>query len=128
MAQTRVFVSFDTDRDRFLKDVLLAQSKLPDSTFDVRDWSISSTSPKWESETRSKIRANDVVVVICGPHTDTAGTVAAELSLALEEGIAYFHLWGRWEYGAKLPSSAKTGDLIYSWNWDNVLRLMSGNR
>ena len=35
----RVFVSFDFDNDKKLKDFIIGQSKLPDSPFEVSDWS-----------------------------------------------------------------------------------------
>src|SRR4051794_6158339 len=37
---TRVFISYDYDNDAFLKEALVGQSKLPDSPFDISDWSI----------------------------------------------------------------------------------------
>lgn len=36
----RAFISFDYDHDARLKDLLIGQSKLPDSPFEVHDWSI----------------------------------------------------------------------------------------
>jgi hypothetical protein len=37
---TRVFISYDYDNDVFLKEALVGQSKLPDSPFEISDWSI----------------------------------------------------------------------------------------
>ena len=40
MAKKRVFISFDYDHDETLKTFLVGQAKLPDSPFDLADWSI----------------------------------------------------------------------------------------
>jgi len=36
----RVFVSFDFDNDKILKDFIIGQSKLSDSPFEISDWSM----------------------------------------------------------------------------------------
>ena len=46
MAQD-VFVSFDYDHDARLKDLLIGQARLPDSPFEVADWSVKTASPRW---------------------------------------------------------------------------------
>ena len=39
MAKTRVFISFDYDNDARQKDLLVGQSKHPDTDFEFADWS-----------------------------------------------------------------------------------------
>ena len=34
----RVFVSFDYDNDKSLKEFIIGQAKLPDSPFEASDW------------------------------------------------------------------------------------------
>ena len=36
----KVFISFDFDNDQFLRDSLIGQAKLPDSPFEIEDWSV----------------------------------------------------------------------------------------
>lgn len=128
MAKTRVFVSFDYDYDLDLKNFLIGQSKNPGSPFEISDWSIKTASPGWKEEAQRRIRASDVVAVICGTNTNTASGVAYELSLAQQEGINYFLLWGRSGQTCRKPSSAKTTDQIYRWTWDNLKALIGGSR
>ena len=90
----RVFVSFDYDYDKTLKDFLIGQAKNPDSPFEIHDWSIKVASPDWKDKARMRIRASDIVIVICGDHTDKAVGVAIELKIAREENIDYFLLNG----------------------------------
>ena len=51
-------------------------------------------SSNWKENARRRIRGCDVVVVLCGEHTDTASGVAAELAIAQEESVPYFLLRG----------------------------------
>ncbi|MXM63282.1 hypothetical protein GR925_07415 [Streptomyces sp. HUCO-GS316] len=124
----RVFVSFDYDYDKTLKDFLIGQAKNPDSPFEIHDWSIKEASPDWKDKARARIRASDVVVVICGDHTDKAVGVAIELTIAQEEGIDYFLLNGYTGRTGKKPTTAKGSDKVYKWTWDNLKALVGGSR
>lgn len=124
----RVFISFDYDNDSTLKDFLVGQSRNSDSPFSIADWSIKQASPGWEADARRRIRACDVVAVICGHNTNTATGVARELSIAQEEGIPYFLLAGYREGKSVKPTTAKPSDSTYNWTWDNLKILIGGGR
>lgn len=128
MAKTRVFISFDYDHDLDLKNLLVGQAKNPDSPFEIADWSVKTASPTWKEEARRRIRASDVVAVICGEHTHTATGVGVELAIAQEEGVSYFLLWGRTGKTCTKPTTAKSSDQIYKWTWDNLKSLIGGAR
>lgn len=128
MAGTRVYISFDYDHDNDLKNLLVGQSRLPDSPFEIADWSIKTASPTWKAEARRRIRASDVVAVICGQHTHTAVGVSAELTIAQEEAISYFLLHGRSGKTCTKPTAAKSGDKMYDWTWANLKNLVGGAR
>jgi hypothetical protein len=102
MAKTRVYISFDFDHDEDLKTLLVGQSKHEDSPFEIADWSIKeAVTGDWKAKARQRIRAVDVVAVICGKHTDTATGVAAEVTIAQEEKIPYLLLAGRADGGTR---------------------------
>ncbi len=128
MALTRVFVSFDYDNDNDLKTLLIGQSKHPDSPFAISDWSIREPSADWKDKARRRIRACDVVAVICGMSTHTATGVNVELKIAQEEGVPYFLLEGRGSKTCTKPTAAKSTDKMYSWTWANLKSLVGGNR
>lgn len=129
MAQKRVFISFDYDHDSFLKEALVGQSKNDDSPFTLSDWSIKEhIDTNWKEKARSRIRAVDVVCVICGEHTDTATGVSSELKIAQEESIPYFLLCGYSDKTCKKPKSATINDKIYNWTWNNLKLLINGAR
>jgi hypothetical protein len=46
VGKKRVFVSFDFDHDRVLKDFIIGQARLPDSPFDVVDNSLKEAAPE----------------------------------------------------------------------------------
>lgn len=129
MGKTRLFISFDYDHDEVLKTFLVGQAKNPDSPFELADWSIKAhIDGDWKAKARSRIRATDVVCVLCGQNTDTATGVSAELAIAQEEGKPYFLLNGYSRKNGIKPKSAKPGDKVYDWTWDNLKKLVGGAR
>lgn len=125
----RVFISFDYDNDDELRDALVGQAKLPNSPFEIVDYSLKERiESKWKEEVRSRIRKTDLVIVICGEHTDVARGVAAELSITREENKPYFLLRGRPDKTCKKPPMAAKSDKIYTWSWDNLSKLIAGAR
>ena len=129
MAKKRVFTSFDFDHDEDLRNLLIGQSKNPDSPFEMADWSVKeSMTGDWKEKVRTRIKRCDLVTVICGEYTDTAPGVSAEITIAQEESISYFLLWGRSGKTCKKPKSAKSSDKIYKWTWDNLKNLIGGDR
>ena len=125
----RVFISFDFDHDRDLKELLVGQAKNPDTAFNITDASVKEElSGDWKSKVRARIRNVDQVIVICGEYTDNAVGVNVELKIAQEEYKPYFLLWGRTAKAATKPPSALSADKVYSWTWDNLKQLIAGAR
>lgn len=122
----RAFVSFDYDNDARLKDLLIGQSKHSDSPFVIHDWSLKEPSSDWKARARRQIRASGLVIVLCGRHMPSATGVAVELSIAQEEGVSYFLLAGYDD--STRPTTAKPGDKLYKWTWDNLKALVGGAR
>ena len=129
MSKKRTFVSFDYDHDVNLKNLLVGQAKNEDSPFEITDMSIKETiTEDWKKKARTRIKGCDVVVVICGEHTNTATGVSAELKIAQEEGVSYFLLKGYSDKTCVKPNAAKSDDKIYDWTWDNLKKLIGGAR
>lgn len=128
MAKTKVFISFDYDHDETLKNFLVGQAKLPDSPFELTDWSIKEPlTGDWKAKARTRIKSVDVVAVICGLNTDTAAGVSAEVSIAQEEKIPYFLLAGYADKRNVRPKAAAS-DKLYNWTWPNLKTLIGGGR
>lgn len=125
----RAYISFDYDHDEELKIALVGQAKNPDSPFSITDMSIKEAiSSNWKSYARQRIRNCDVVIVICGRFTNTASGVSAELTIAQEEGVPYFLLCGRSDGNVVKPRGARYYDKLYRWTWENLKRLINGER
>lgn len=128
MAKIRVFVSFDYDNDARLKDLLVGQSKHPDTDFEFADWSSKEhLTGDWKAKIKSKLAYVNVVCVLCGRNMASATGVNLEVQMAQELGIPYFFL-SAYPNGCARPSSAKISDKLYEWTWDNLKKLIKGNR
>ena len=126
MSRIRIFVSFDGDHDADLQELLLAQSQRPGSAFELSSQSQGGAmTPAWTATCRSRIRAADEVVVLCGEHTHDSPRMAAELRIAQEENKPYMLLWGRRELMCTKPDGALNTDAMYSWTRDILESQMS---
>ncbi|GAI79061.1 unnamed protein product, partial [marine sediment metagenome] len=85
----RVFISFDFDNDKVLKDFMVGQSQLEDSPFEIYDWSLKESAPEedWEDEARKKIKRSDIVLVMVGEKTYKASGVLKEVKITRDEEI-----------------------------------------
>ncbi len=129
MAIKRAFISFDFDHDEELRDALVGQAKHPDSPFQIADRSVRERfESNWKDQVRTRIRKTDLTIVICGEHTHTAKGVAAELTITQEEGKPYFLLRGRPNKTCHKPTMTRRSDKIYTWSWDNLKKLIAGQR
>ena len=129
MATKSAFISFDFDHDEELREALVAQAKNPDSPFSITDWSVQEPiTENWRKNVRDLIRRTDLTIVICGEHTHDAAGVAAEVTIAREEGKPYFLLQGRPNKTCKKPRTALRTDEIYKWTWKNLKSLIAGSR
>lgn len=120
----KVFVSFDFDNDKVIKDFLIGQSKLSDSPFEVIDGSLKEAAPErdWEDKARAKIKAADVVIVMVGPRTYNASGVLREVKMANEAGKDIFQIIGYKDGDYKRVDGA---GVLYQWNWENLKKLLS---
>lgn len=125
MPKKRVFVSFDFDNDKTLKDFIVGQSKLPDSPFDVADHSLKEAQPQrdWESKARAAISLSEVFIVMLGSRTRWAPGVLKEVKMAQELSKPRFQIVG-YRDGSEdwaVPGAGRT----YRWNWTNLKALLA---
>lgn len=129
MAKKRVFTSFDFDHDEDLRNLLVGQSKNPDSPFEMADWSVKEPMVgDWKEKVRTRIRSVDQMIVICGEYTQNATGVSVEVRIAQEESKPYFLLHGRKNKTCTKPKAAKSTDKMYDWTWENLKKLIGGAR
>lgn len=118
--KTPVFISYDYDHDRDLKDLLVGQSRNPNTPFSIIDHSIKQETKEWKADARKRIAKAHVVIVICGVHTHQALGVAGEIEIAREVGATYRLLRGRKKDLVRRPKGTSMLDTIHAWTWDNL--------
>ncbi len=124
MAKKKVFVSFDFDNDKTLKEFVIGQAKLPDSPFEVVDFSLKEAAPErdWLAKARTAISRAEVFIVILGPKTKSAPGVIKEIRLAEELKKPKFQVIGYRDGTDDWAVSG--GGRVYRWNWDNLKKLL----
>lgn len=111
----RVFVSFDFDHDRVLKDFIIGQARLPDSPFDIFDHSLKEAAPErdWVNKARSAIRRAEIVLVITGTQTYRARGVLQEVAIAREEAVPIVQIIGYKDRDCRpVPDAGRVGERL----------------
>ncbi len=123
MAKKRVFVSFDFDNDKTLKEFIIGQARLADSPFEIIDTSLKEAAPMktWEEKARAAIKRSNIVLVMVGPLTYKAPGVLKEVGMAREEGIPIVQVIGYRDGNyTQVPNTGR----LYAWNWENLKKLL----
>ena len=123
MNKKKVFISFDFDEDKALKDLLIGQALNPICPFEVTDSSLKEAAPEagWEEKARHKIRQADQVIVLLGAGTYKAPGVLKEVRLAREHGKKIVQLIGHKDGKYKRVPGA---GVVYRWTWDNMKKIL----
>ena len=120
--KVRVYVSFDYDNDKDLKDFVVGQSRLSNSPFEVADWSIKEeVTGNWVAEAERRIRAVDVVLVMLGKYTHSAQGVRKEVDLAVKNNKKIAQVIG---HKGSTPRAVPGAGRVYNWNWDSLQRIL----
>lgn len=124
MVKKRVFVSFDFDNDKILKEFIIGQSKLPDSPFEIIDCSLKEAVPEkeWEEKARKAISRAEVVLIMVGFKTHKAPGVLKEVKFARDLNVPIFQVIG---YKDGDYTSVPDGGRLYAWSWDNLKKLLA---
>ncbi len=124
MDKKRLFVSFDFDNDKVLKDFIIGQSKNQDSPFEVTDASLKEAAPErdWAQRAESRIKSCDRVLVMVGAYTYKAPGVLKEVAFARKWDIPIAQVIG---YKDANPTPVPDAGRLYAWNWENLKALLS---
>lgn len=124
MAKKKVFIAFDFDNDKALKDLIIGQAKNADTPFEVTDFSLKEAAPEseWLDRAQRAISRSDVFIVMLGPNTNKAPGVLKEVKIANELGTTKFQIIGYKEGSEtwRVPDAGR----VYSWNWENLKKLL----
>ena len=125
MAKKKVFISYDFDNDKALKEFIVAQAKLEDSPFELSDLSLKEAAPErdWLDKARAAIGRAEVFIIMLGSKTKNASGVLKELKIADEKGKTKFQIIG-YRDGSE-DWAVPGGGRVYRWNWDNLKKLLA---
>ncbi|MCY3858309.1 MAG: hypothetical protein OXG25_05305 [Gammaproteobacteria bacterium] len=125
MAVKKLFISFDYEFDNDLRCNFIAQAK-EFCVHSIREHSLPAAvvDRKWTRVARSRIRASDFVIFICGTNTHSAPGVEAEMTITQQLGKAYILLKGRRDRKCSKPKGANAADEIVRWKWKRINSLL----
>ena len=125
MAKTRLFVSFDFNNDRSLRDLILGQARNSDSPFEVTDASLKEAAPQWDWEMKARraITGAEKFLIMLGPYTARASGVLKELAIASELGKPRYQVIGYTDGSSSW--AVPGGGQVYRWSWDNLKAILS---
>ena len=123
MSKTKVFISYDYDNDKILKEFIIGQTKNDRLPFDVIDFSLKEAAPlkTWEDKARTAIKRSDLVLVVVGPYTYKAPGVLKEIKIAREEGVRVAQIIG---YKDGNYTAVPNAGILYKWNYENLIKLL----
>ena len=123
MAKKKVFISFEYENDRSLKDLLIGQSLNPETPFEVIDHSLHEAAPEkeWEEKAQKKIKSADIVIVILGHRTHVAPGVLREVKMARAFHKKIVQLIG---YKEGKYQRVPGAGVLYRWSWDNLKKIL----
>lgn len=123
MARKRVFISFDFDNDKALKDFMVGQARLPEAPFEIVDTSLKEAQPMktWEDKALAAIRRAELVLVMVGPQTHRAPGVLKEVAMARDAGVPVAQIIG---YKDANYTAVPDAGRLYRWSWDNLKALL----
>ena len=123
MAKKRVFISFDFDNDKVLKDFIVGQARNADAPFEIVDTSLKEAAPMktWEDKARAAIKRSDLVLVMVGQNTYRAPGVLKEVKMAREEQKPIVQIIG---YKDGNYTAVPDAGRLYSWDWENLKKLL----
>ncbi|MFN2488827.1 MAG: TIR domain-containing protein [Actinomycetota bacterium] len=119
--RTRIFISFDYDKDLGVAKLLGGQLASSRSPFEVENWSMKEAAPvkTWGEEARRRINRSDVVLVVVGAQTHRAAGVLEEVRMARELGVPLRQVIGYSDLTS--PTPVLHGGRLYRWTWDNLI-------
>ena len=124
MATKKVYICFEYDKDRMLKDLLIGQSRNPESPFEVIDRSLVEAAEEdgWEEKAKDKIKTADRVIVLLGASTYQAPGVLKEVAIARDLGKKVIQLIGYKDHKYKRVPGA---GILYRWTWENLKKILN---
>ncbi|MDA0797361.1 MAG: hypothetical protein O2826_00130 [Chloroflexi bacterium] len=123
----RIFISFDSERDRPVRDYFYNQGRRDDATWIVKSWSepfADDSTGMWISQTTGRIKQAEVVVVLLGPTAFRCPGVLKEVTIAQMLGKRIYQII---PHGGGSPNVIPNAGRVLRWEWDNIKRAIAAS-
>ena len=119
MANLKIFVSFEFDNDKDLKNNFFQQAK-NNTPHRVRNSSLNEAYPtqEWKNKARAAIRECDVVIILVGQDTHNAPGVKTEVEIAHQLRKPVFQVVPKGRTYTGVPNV----DTPIRWYWNRINR------
>ena len=119
-----VYLCFDPERDRPLRDFFMKQGRQSDATWYVNHWSqpYDENDPMWLTTAASHIKPAEAVVVMLGPTTYMVKGVLKEITIAQ---VLRKHIYQIIPTASGSPHVIPGVGRIVRWEWKNVKRAIA---
>ncbi|OGO22117.1 MAG: hypothetical protein A2Z28_08730 [Chloroflexi bacterium RBG_16_51_9] len=120
MAKKKVFISFDFDNDKELKDTFVGQARLQESPYSFNDFSLREAYPddEWFSKAQKAISKCDRFIVLLGDQTCKASGVLTEVGIAAGLKKKRFQVKPQRRDPESIPDAGE----VVSWKWKNIAK------
>lgn len=100
MSKNKIYVSFDQNNDRDLKNMIVGGSQAEGAGYKVAGWSskIGDNEKIWRKETKFKMSRCDMFLLLIGENTTNVDVVKKELDLAKSLGLKITQLSSHPDY------------------------------
>lgn len=120
MANVKVFISFDFDRDEELHRNFYSQANRGDSSHNIEDCSLNEAyrehSGKWQEKAERQIRKSDIVIVIVRDDTHSSAGVRIEVDITNRLGKPIFQIRPK-----KVTAGPVRGvQKLIRWKWKQI--------
>jgi hypothetical protein len=122
-ARKKVYICFDYDVDRSLRDLLIGQARNAVVPFEISDKSLHEAvrEKNWEEKARARISKADAVIVLVGDRTYRASGVLKEVKIARELRKKVVQLVGHKDRKCR---RVPNGGIMYRWTWENLAKIL----
>lgn len=121
MAEVRIFLSFEFDKDKQLYRNFYDQAK-ENSSYRVKNHSLREDYPteEWLDKAREKIRQCDIVIVLVGQDTHNAPGVKKEVTVANQLRKPIFQIRPQGQNWGEVSGAGE----LRAWKWKNIDKMI----
>jgi hypothetical protein len=124
MKKKRIFIAFAVE-DKTIRDLLVGQSKNPNSPFEFVDMSVKEPwDNNWKTNCRSRIKGCDGVIALISRNTAKAEGALWEIKCAQEGKIPLIGVYCYPDDRQSVLPEILAGIKVIDWSWDKIAKFI----